>query len=430
MPSSRLDATRSAARGGVLDMLASAGGALLLAISFAVAVVLLLEVVGRYGAGRSFFSPDGMDSVLIYAGAGFGMASLLAVPAALAAPFRRAGDPPLRSRSALALVPGCLAGLVVLAIAFAVLAVLAGLDPATKLVSTAALQTFSGFVFPLLPIALVLAALFGGARTPEATAAAAAPVILIAYCGLTASLSILGLLAATLPPLIAAAIVIAVLYAAAPAPAVTPWLAGIVLAAGMTLIVATGLFTPSEALALIAVFAVPISLLARALALGQPVGPMLRQAATEMVSVGIIILAAAMASHALAFSGAQARVMQALGSSPAVLIAMALVYLAASYLLTPLLAVSLLIPLAFPMLSAAGIEPSLGAAVAILLGLAAVAARSARPRGACGRHAAAGRVDRGGRLRGARRRGGTRAGHRADADARAHAMIVTQGALR
>jgi hypothetical protein len=382
MPSSRLDATRATARGGVLDMLATAGGALLLAFSLLISLGLLLDVIGRYGVGQPFFGPDAQESLLALAGIGFGVASLLGLPAALAAPFRRTGDPPLRSRSALALVPGCVVGLIVLAIAFAALAAQVGAGPAASVTYERAAQTFSGFVFLIVPLALMLGALFGGARTPETTAAAAAPVILVTLCGLMASLSILSLLGALLLPLLAAGIVIACLYAAAPAPSVTPWLAGIALAVGLTLPIATGFFTPSEALGLVAAFAIPITLLVRALALRQPLRLMLRQAAMEMASVGIIMIAAALAGQTLAIAGAQPAITDALGSSPAMLIAVAVVSLGAGYLLTPLLALSLVVPAAFPMLSKAGVEPTLGAAVLVLLGLAAVAARSARGGGA------------------------------------------------
>src|SRR5581483_9772334 len=151
--------------------------------------------------------------------------ALLALPAALAAPFVAIGDPPLRSHSAVALVPGCL-----VALAAAVAAVIGTMlvsDDVERGLSIAYQQLVSvltSYTMPFLPIAVVLSAALGGARTPEATAAVAAPTLLGCFYALMSETSIGKVLAATLIPGLVGAAATAVCYAFAPGRAVTPWL--------------------------------------------------------------------------------------------------------------------------------------------------------------------------------------------------------------
>lgn len=378
MPTSRLESVRAAANGGIAERLATAGGALLLILALLASLVLVADIFGSYGANRPLLGPDRFELFTSMFGLGFAAAALLAVPATLAAPFRRTGDPPLRSHAALALVPGGLLALALLIGAIAAVAALSGSGLGTGL-ATAVRHVegmLTGFVFLYIPIAIVFAAVLGGARTPEATAAAAAPVVLAGLSGVFADLSIAGLLLSVLLPLLAAAIALAILYAFAPARTVTPWLVGIALAIGTTLLVVSGFVTPSEAMGLMALLGIPIALLVRVLALRQPIGAMLRQAATETASIILILAASAMAG--MAYLLATQAPVPGIGAPEALLIGGGAAFLAASYLVTSALALGLALPFILPMLRPAGIDPTLTAAILILLGLAAVAARTAR----------------------------------------------------
>lgn len=367
-----------AARAGAAETLSTIGGALLLILALLLALLSVVDVFGRIGAGRPLLGAESLQLVTTYFGLGFAAASLLALPAALAAPFVRTGGPPLLSHSALALVPGCAAALAVLVIAIAAVIVSsgAGADVALTLVVRRLYATFTDFVFLFIPLTLVFAAALGGGRTPEATAAAAAPVVLAGLAGSFGGLSIMGLLLSVLLPLLAAAVAIAVLYAVAPARTATPWLAGIALSCGMAILVATGALTPTEAMGLVALFGVPITLLVRIFALRHPTGPMLRQMGTETAAIVVVMAASTMAGAAFTLAGiglgAELRV------TPLVLLGGGAAFLALSYALTPTLALGLAIPLAFPLLSTASIDQTLAAAIMILLGLAAMMLRAAR----------------------------------------------------
>ena len=378
MPYSSADQDRTVSDGRLAAALTTVSGALLLLLAFATAALLTAEVFVRIGSRTSLLGPDSFDRVMGYLGLGFAAAALPALPAALAAPFARAGDPPLRSHSALALVPGCLlAAAIWLAALVATIATAPMVEVGMKIAMQRSSAAFENFVFLLLPLTIALAAVLGGPRTPESAAAAGAPVVLVAVSGMLGELSIAQLFLSVLLPLLAAAVVLASLYAAAPVRAVTPWLAGIALAFGMTLLVATGLFTPTEAIGLIALFGLPIALLLRTFALGQPLGAMLRHMAMETVSVAAALAAGVLATAALLLAGVDPT-LGGTGLSPAVLAAGGAVFLAASYLLTPVLVFALALPFLLAALRVPGIEPVLSAAVLILLGLAAAIARAGR----------------------------------------------------
>jgi hypothetical protein len=375
MPSRHGDGAH--ARAGISQALATVGGALLLILALLASLVFVVDIVGRYGAGRPLLAGENLELASSVFGFGFAGAALLALPAALGATFARAGDPPLRSHSALALVPGCVLALAISVIAIAVAAVERG--GIGMGLSIAWAQTSGGlttYAFLFIPIAIAFAAALGGARTPEATAAAAAPVVVAGFAGLFAEVSIIGLLLSVLFPLLAAAAAIAILYAAAPARAVTPWLAGIALALGMALLVATGWTTPTEAMGLIALFGLPIALLVRVLALRQPIGAILRQAATETIAIVAVLSASLLAATALLLVN-RGPIEGPTPSTAAILIGGAAVFVA-SYLLTATLALGLALPLTLPILQAAKVEPTLAVAILVLLGLAAMAARAAR----------------------------------------------------
>lgn len=380
MPSSVIDRDRvsgSAQRTGIAVALATLGGALLLIVALIAALAFVVDVLGRLGGSRPF-DPDLLDRAALFLGLGCVLASLLALPAALGASFVRTGDPPLRSHSALALVPGCVAALAVLVVSVVAVMALsgAGIEAGATLFYRRMVATFGEILFLTVPISLALAAVLGGARTPEATAAVAAPVMLAWLTGLLGGLSIAGLLLGLLLPLLGLAVVMAILYAMAPARAVTPWLTGIALAGGLILLTATALMTPTEAIALIALFGLPIAFLVRVLALRQSAGAMLRQAATETVSIVLVVAASSMA--AVAFTLAKTGIGEGLATSAATLVGGGVALFVLAYMLTPALVLGLALPLVLGGLGGDRLDQAHIAVVAIVLGLAAMLARGAR----------------------------------------------------
>jgi hypothetical protein len=386
MPSSVIERDRigdrrrgPAAGGGIAATLAAIGGALLMLLALAAAVAFAADAFGRLAAGRPLLAYETFDRLALVVGIGIALCSLLALPAALAAPFARAGDPPLRSHSALALVPGALVALAVLVAATAaVLAMSAGLETGATLVYRRVVSTFSEIVYLFIPIAVMLAAALAGARTPEATAAAAAPTVMAGLTGMIGGLSIVSLLVGLLLPLFAAGLLLAVLYAAAPARAVTPWLIGIALAFGVSLLTATGLLTPTEAIGLVAAFGIPVALFVRSVALRQPTGALLRQAATETVSLVLVLAASATAGTVLGLAQIKPGLGEELLSSRALMIGGGVAFMAASCLATPALTLGIALPLVFAGFRADQVDQAHVGMVLILLGLAAVAARAGR----------------------------------------------------
>ena len=367
---------------GFAGALATLAGAAVLVVALAAAALMTAEVFARAAASASLLGPDLFEQATRILGLGFAAAALPALPAALAAPFVRRGA--LRSHSALALVPGCLVAVLIwIAAAAAMAAAGPGFEAGLDMALRRTIAAFDSFVFLLLPLAAVLGAALGGARTPESAAAAAAPTVLVAVCGLAGELSIADLSLSVLVPLLAAAAALAILYAAAPARTVTPWLTGIALAIGMTLLVSTGLFTPTEALALIAVFGIPIGFAVRTLALKQPFGAMLRLMALETAALAAAMAAGALAVGALALMGAGPTLGIA-SLSPAMLAAGAAGFFAASFLLSPVPVLMIGLPIALAALRVPAIQPVLASAIFVLLALAAIVARAGRaaPKGA------------------------------------------------
>lgn len=378
MPSSIRDRARAPAGGGLAAALATLSGALLLVLAGAAALLFVAETFARFAVGNSLLGPDMLDAATRHLGLAFAAAALPALPAALAAPFARIGEPPLRS--ALALNPGALAAAAIwLAAVAASLAAAPMAEVGLKIAFERSAVHFVSFVFLALPLAIVLAAALGGARTPESAAAAAAPVVLVVMCGLLAELSIGTLFLSAVLPLLAAAVAITILYAFAPARAVTPWLTGISLALGATLLIATGLVTPTEALALVALFGLPAALIVRTLALKQPLGPMLRQMSTETVSVVAALAAGTLAILTLLQAGVSPTL--GLEATPiALLAAGGAAFFAASCILTPVLVLSLALPFVLATVRTTGVDPLVAASVMLLLALAATIARAGRRR--------------------------------------------------
>ena len=111
--------------------------------------------------------------------------------------------------------------------------------------------------------------------------------------------------------------------------------------------------------------------------LGHSLGAILRQAAIELAAVLAILIATMTAAAGIIMTTAGTGFENALGSWLVVAVGGA-GFLALSYLLTPLLVIGLVLPLALPVLKALGIDPTLSGVMVVLFGLAAVALRAAR----------------------------------------------------
>jgi TRAP-type C4-dicarboxylate transport system permease large subunit len=217
----------------------------------------------------------------------------------------------------------------------------------------------------------------GGARAPETTAIIAAPTVLAASYGYFGDFSLARLILAVAIPAAAALALLAPLYLFAPARAVTPWLAGPALAIGVAAPLAAGFLTPTETAGLYAVFALAGGLPIRRFGLRRKLGPLLRQAGMETVSIAIVVATAMLVAAAIGLLSAQphwsdigvpARTAVLLGGGGFFVLAV---------LLTPALALVALIVLSHAVESA-GLDPVWIGTVATLLGLAAMALRAVR----------------------------------------------------
>jgi TRAP-type C4-dicarboxylate transport system permease large subunit len=204
----------------------------------------------------------------------------------------------------------------------------------------------------------------------------------VALFGMAAEASIGVQFAALVVPFVLAAAGTGLLYAIAPARAVTPWLAGPLLAliAGLPLL--TGFLTPTEWIAFLALAGIVVGLPVQTLALALPFGVLLRQLATEIAAIVVVFAAAALVSTAVAFAGGTSVIADLVGTGTGVLVLGAAAFFLLCYVLSAALAL-LLAPLPLmPVIAAAGIDPMLAGAILVLLALAAMAARSGRRSGA------------------------------------------------
>jgi len=364
---------------GIAGRLAAASGALLLILAFAVGLLDAVGLVSRYGFRQALRGLELQDEIARHLGYGMAAASVLALPAALVAPFARAGDQ--RSHSALALVPGCLIGL---AVAIVGIAATVATERSTSLMFVAeAAASFGNYEVLSFPLLIACAAIIGGARTPEATAAVATPIILAALIPLVCALSGEPIggpfdLVAVVAALIAG-VVTAAFYAVAPARAVTPWVLGWVLVLAFEFFIASGLFTPTETAGLFALIGVIIALPLRRLVLRESLAPMLRQLGTETIAIMSCLAAMLFVLTPLTKSGLPDRLVEAAAPGIATIVLLAAGYAVLAYLLTPLLTLALM-PFAFPLLQRAGLDSVSTGALLLLLGAAAVIARAGRSR--------------------------------------------------
>ncbi|MCW5770457.1 MAG: hypothetical protein KIT16_02385 [Rhodospirillaceae bacterium] len=366
------------ARGWTAALATLAGGLLLVAVGL-LSLLIVADIFGRYALNHPVIDGERYGAVETYFGLGLAALSLLALPEAIAATFLRRGEPPVRSRSALVLVPGCLLAVVLGIAAFALLTAEAppGI-PAMAMAQRTITEGFARYVFLFFPILVVLAAVLGGARSPEATAALVAPALLCGLFGFIGEFSIASTFVAFAPLAVAAGLLLAILYAFAPARAVTPWVAGPALAAGMAVPLALGLLTPTETAGLFACFGFIIALPVRCLALRHRLGPMLRQAGTELAAV-VFVFAAAMivALDISLLIGRQPGLLASLPPQTALLVGAA-VFFVLALVATPMLVIA---AAAVPIVQAIrsfGVEPIWIGTLLTLFGLSAIALRALR----------------------------------------------------
>lgn len=375
---------RASARGGFADSLALLAGVLLLALTIAFCALVVVDVVARYGANRPILGAEYLEIVEAYVGPAFAAASLLALPAALAASFARRGDHPAGARSTLALVPGCPLALAVAIVGFLLIVHVMGLDidGAGQLLLNLGARNFASVTMLFAPIVIMLAAVLGGAGSPAATAAVAAPTMLIWLFAVTTENSIARLMTAMFVPLLLTTPAVAAVYAVAPARAVTPWLLGAVLPIAMFLPLALGFLTPTETAAFFVLLGLVIAIPVRLIALGQEFRPVLRQAATEAAALATVVLAASVLSFLFSLWEVPAAITKTLGSweaAPFVVFAVAAAAIVfVSYFLTPAFTLAVGVALLMPTIMAFALDPVYFGVVALLLGLAALIARSGR----------------------------------------------------
>lgn len=384
--------SRGAPGGQVLDArgwtaaLATLSGALLLLLTALLSLVVFADILARYLLNDPLIDSERYGAVETYFGLGFAVLALPALPAAVAASFVKRGEPPVRSRSALALVPGCILAIAA-AIAALVILLLEGPIGSARVMILAErtlVDAFARYVFLFFPILVVLAAALGGARSPESTAALAGPALLAGLSSYFSELSIASGFVALAVPAVAAMALLALMFAFAPARGVAPWVAGPALAAGMAVPLGVGVMTPTETVAALACFGLAIALPVRCFGLGQKLGPMLRQAATELAAVIVLVVAAAFIGLTTSMLGGAANAIPAsIDPRTAVAYGAGLFFLLA-FLMTPVFVLAASAVFVVQAVKGYGFDPAWVGTLMTLMGLSAMALRATR-----GRHAAA-----------------------------------------
>lgn len=382
--------SRGTPGGQVLDArgwtaaLATLSGALLLLLTALLSLVVFADILARYLLNDPLIDGERYGAVETYFGLGFAVLALPALPAAVVASLVKRGEPPVRSRSALALVPGCILAIAATIAAFVILVLEIGTTRAMIFSERTLFASFTTYVFLFFPILVVLAAVLGGARSPESTAALAGPALLAGLFSYFSELSIASGFVALAVPAVAAMALLALMFAFAPARGVAPWVAGLALAAGMAVPLGVGVMTPTETVAALACFGLAIALPVRCFGLGQKLGPMLRQAATELAALIVLVVAAAFIGLTISVLGGAANAIPAsIDPRTAVAYGAGLFFLLA-FLMTPVFVLAASAVFVVQAVKGYGFDPAWVGTLMTLMGLSAMALRATR-----GRHAAA-----------------------------------------
>jgi hypothetical protein len=270
-------------------------------------------------------------------------------------------------RSVLSVWPGWPLAIVGIIIAAAAL-ILKGLPASTIQISTR--YVLDDYVFATVPLTLAAAAAATGGRSKGALLAA--PMTLVLAVGLVAEISIVRTAAAACVPAALLAIGFAAL-ASVTGRELLVWLAiGFAAVAVLGLALATGMFTPTELLGVVSLLAIPIGLLVYSLNEGAFAWRMFSIGATEILAAVSVLVFARLGSTLAAFYGI-------LPGPPAAPVAAGLelaagaAMLAASFVLTPMLAISLVGIVFFPMFGQANMRVGI---LFVLAGVAAMILRS------------------------------------------------------
>ena len=230
-----------------------------------------------------------------------------------------------------------------------------------------AMQSLDDYSFTTVPLTLAAAAAATGGRGKGAAALLAAPMTMLLAAGLLAELSITRLAVAACVPAAALAIGFAVLASITGRELLT-WLAiGFASVAALALLLAPGLFTPTELLGVVSLLAIPIGLLVHSLIEGAFPWRVFVVGATEILAASAALVLGALVAVLARVYGVVPEPLAGLPAwGPEAIVAVAM--LIGSFVLTPMLAFSVLAIVLFPMLGQANVR------VGILLVLAGVAA--------------------------------------------------------
>jgi hypothetical protein len=238
-------------------------------------------------------------------------------------------------RSSLSVWPGWLLSI------FGVLAAGAALSLSgrSSAVMDSALSLFDNDVFLTVPLTLAGAAAATGVRSTGAAAFLAAPMVLLLSVALVGEISIVRLTAAAFIPSIALTSGFTAI-ALVTGRELFVWLAsGFALAAAVALLLATGLFTPTEVLGLVGGWALTTGLLIHTLFDGAFPWRVFAIGATEILAVAAALVLAALVSILARVHGLVPQPVTAATSLELIAVAAVLV---AGYLVTPTPAVALL----------------------------------------------------------------------------------------
>jgi hypothetical protein len=267
-------------------------------------------------------------------------------------------------RSALSVWPGWPLAIVGIIAAVATLMLL-GVAPGRLQVLV--IQSLDNYTLTTVPLTLAAAAAATGGRGKGATALLAGPMTMLLAVGLLAELSIVRLAVAACVPAAVLAIGFAVLASITGREPLVRLAIGFASVVALALLLAPGLFTPTELLGVVSLLAIPIGLLVHSLIEGAFPWRVFVVGATEILAASTAFVFAALAAVLPRVYGVVPEPLAGLPAwGPEVIAVVAM--LIGSFVLTPMLTFSVLAIVMFPMLGQANVR------VGILLVLAGVAA--------------------------------------------------------
>jgi hypothetical protein len=365
---------------GPIGQLSRASGALAtVVVTLAVAGMLgavTVELFARFVANRAI-DRAAAESVMRVLSIALVAGVALGLPRALLESLLRDGDTAPSLRSHLSLRPGLP---VALLIGLGAVIALAATSPAGLAPLGAALFRPVADGLFLGPLAILFsAAMIGGAKPPESAAAIAGPALILVTAGPLAGSNVShAFLGAVLPYVAVTLAALLVLATAAWRKAIW-WIVGCLVMLPPGPLLAPGLLTPGELLAVVAVAASPVALILH-IAVGRaPVWRMFRTATVEIVSFVVVVSAGAALMMLLVQLGVadmvkagKTRIDPPWLAQAAVALGFALL----SFLTTPILALAAVWPLAAGMMQRSGVDPAVALVTVAMAGHLALAIRT------------------------------------------------------